>query len=117
MTTQKEIDEMLINLLKSISQICDKTTSGNVSHNIATIKCKCRDMLQFYKENPVCSWHSVADGDLPEVDKECLLSFQGAFYIGFMRANKSVFLEDEGNFFTDINDIEYWMEIPELPND
>lgn len=117
MTTQKEIDEMLINLLKSISQICDKTTSGNVSHNIATIKCKCRDMLQFCKNHHKTPWHSIADGDLPEVDKRCLLSFQGAFYIGFRYAFNNVFLEDEESFFTDINDIDYWMEIPKLPND
>ena len=40
MTTQKEIDEMFIGILENISEICDKTTTGNVSHNIATIKCK-----------------------------------------------------------------------------
>jgi hypothetical protein len=117
MTTQKEIDEMLINLLKSISQICDKTTSGNVSHNIATIKCKCRDMLQFCKNHPKNPWHFIADGDLPQVNKRCLFSFKDGFYIGFMRANKSIFFEDEISFFTDIYDIEYWMEIPKLPND
>lgn len=65
MTTQKEIDEMFIGILESISEICDKTTSGNISHNIATIKYKCRDMLQFYKENTASPWHSVADGDFP----------------------------------------------------
>lgn len=117
MTTQKEMDDIFISILKSIIKVCDLTTSGNVSHNIATIKCKCRDMLQFYKENPVSPWHSIAEEDLPEVDKRCLLSYQGNFYIGFMCANKSVFLEDEESFFTYINDIEYWMEIPELPND
>ena len=117
MTTQKEMDVILITVLESIIRVCDLTTSGNVSHNISTIKCKCRDMLRFYKENPVSPWHSIADGDLPQVDKRCLLSFQGAFYIGFMCANKSVFLEDEESFFTDIYDIEYWMEIPKLPTD
>jgi hypothetical protein len=66
MTTQKEIDEMFIGILENISEICDKTTSGNVSHNIATIKYKCRDMLQFYKVYPVSHWHSVKEGDLPE---------------------------------------------------
>ncbi len=65
MTTQKEIDKIFIDTLESVVQMCEKTTSGNVSHNIATIKCKCRDMLQFYKENPVNPWHSVADGDFP----------------------------------------------------
>ena len=49
----KEMDETFIATLESISQVCDKTTSGNVSHNIATIKCKCRDMLQFYNKYKV----------------------------------------------------------------
>ena len=62
MTTQKEIDEMFIGILENISEICDKTTSGNISHNIATIKCKCRDMLQFYKKYPATLWHSVKEG-------------------------------------------------------
>ena len=92
MTTQKEIDEMLINLLESISQICDKTTSGNVSHNIATIKCKCRDMLQFYKQYPVTHWHSVEE-DLPPFNKSCLFICNGTIYTGFVRGDKSLFLE------------------------
>lgn len=51
--SQKEMDETFIATLESISQVCDKTTSGNVSHNIATIKCKCREMLQFYNKYKV----------------------------------------------------------------
>ena len=49
----KEMDETFIATLESISQVCDRTTSGNVSHNIATIKCKCREMLQFYNKYKV----------------------------------------------------------------
>ena len=48
--SQKEMDETFIATLESISQVCDKTTTGNVAHNIATIKCKCRDMLAFYEK-------------------------------------------------------------------
>ena len=117
MTTQKEIDEMFINLLKSISQICDKTTSGNVSHNIATIKCKCRDMLQFYKENPVSSWYSIADGDLPQVNKQCLFSYEGNIYIGYRCITDDVFLEDVPSLSLTVNDFDYWMEIPKLPTE
>ena len=75
------------------------------------------DGAKWADEHPKSPWHSIADGDLPEVDKRCLLSFQGAFYIGFRYAFNNVFLEDEESFFTDINDIDYWMEIPKLPND
>lgn len=122
MTTQKEIDAMFTSLLKSISQICDKTTSGNVSHNIATIKCKCRDMLQFYKAPPISPWHSVADGDLPlkaknnnrvEFSVEVLVlldknrldfgrydyTYKG-WYVGLQRVYPT-----------------HWMEIPELPTE
>ena len=53
MTTQKEIDKIFIDTLESVVQMCEKTTSGNVSHNIATIKCKCRDMLQSKVSHPL----------------------------------------------------------------
>lgn len=46
----KEMYEIFISTLKSISQVCDITTSGNVSHNIISIKGKCRDMLAFYEK-------------------------------------------------------------------
>lgn len=46
----KEMYEIFIATLKSISQVCDITTPGNVSHNLPTIKCKCRDMLAFYEK-------------------------------------------------------------------
>lgn len=46
----KEMYEIFISTLKSISQVCDITTSGNVSHNIISIKSKCRDMLAFYEK-------------------------------------------------------------------
>jgi len=122
MTTQKEIDEMLINLLKSISQICDKTTSGNVSHNIATIKCKCRDMLQFCKNHSKSLWHSVKDGDLPQgakddaIDPPFLVKTSGGdiytAYYGLREEDKEMcFFDDCGLAL----DVEYWMEIPELP--
>lgn len=46
----KRMCELFIYTLNSILRVCDETTSGNVSHNIATIKCKCRDMLEYYEE-------------------------------------------------------------------
>ena len=49
----KEMNETFIATLESISKVCNSTTSGNVSHNIATIKYKCRDMLQFYNKYKV----------------------------------------------------------------
>ena len=121
MVYQKEIDEAFVATIESILQICEKTTSGNVSHNIATIKCKCRDMLQFYKNHPANSWHSVADGDFPlkaknnnsriefsvevlvRLDKNRLAS--GRYYYAY----KSWYVGLQRVYPT------HWIEMPELP--
>lgn len=50
----KEMYEIFIGTLNSILQVCDKTTTGNVYHDIATIKCKCKDMLAFYEKYKPC---------------------------------------------------------------
>ena len=42
----KEMYEIFISTLKSISQVCDITTSGNVSHNIISIKGKYKSELK-----------------------------------------------------------------------
>lgn len=119
--TQKEMDETFIATLESIIGVCDKTTSGNVSHNIATIKGKCRNMLQFYKEFPANSWHSVADGDLPKEPKgDCIIP---PFLVAFRSGDvyPAYYEEDAmGNLvFYDVTEsiinAEYWMEIPQLP--
>ncbi len=117
MTTQKEIEEMFIGLLENIFQICDKTTSGNVSHNIATIKCKCRDMLQFYKKYPANPWHSVKDGELPQAGKVCMFGYQGKLYKGGMYKDGALHFDDEFSPMLDINELDYWMEMPELPTE
>lgn len=126
MTTQDEIDEMFVNLLENIYQICNKTTFANVSHYIATVKCKCRDMLQFYRENPVSPWHSVADGDLPKGLKNddgympFIVKTKGgkqhlAYYASWLDEEYRAIRHD---FFDECDcllDVEYWMEIPKLP--
>ena len=126
MTTQKEIDEAFVATIESILQICEKITTGNVSHNIATIKGKCREMMQFYHEFPASPWHSVADGDLPKGIKnnsECMLfivktkggSQHLAYYTSWFDEEYRAIRHD---FFDECDcllDVEYWMEIPELP--
>lgn len=47
--TQKEMNDTFIAALEGIKGVCDKMTTGNVSHNVATIRCKCVDMLQFFE--------------------------------------------------------------------
>lgn len=48
--TQKEMNDTFIATLEGIKSVCEKMTSGNVSHNVATIRCKCSEMLQFFEE-------------------------------------------------------------------
>lgn len=115
-TTQKEMNETFIATIESIEGVCNRITSGNVSHHISTIKGKCRAMLQFYKEIPVTPWHSVADGDLPLSYVDCLFSYgEGLIRKGYMLDNQLVILEGETNPMPDIEDVEYWMEIPSIP--
>lgn len=118
MTTQKEIDGAFISTLESIIGICDKTTSSNVSHNIATIKGKCNAMLQFYKEFPVNSWHSVADGDLPKKPKgDCnhlpflVIARNNEIIPTFYKGGYSFI---DGEWDCEVN-VKYWMEIPAIP--
>lgn len=121
MSIQEEIDEMFFSLLGSISQICNKTTYTNLSRNIATIKDKCLDLLQFYKNHPANRWHSVKDGDLPQgakddvIDPPFLVKTAGGdiytAYYGLREEDKEMcFFDDCGLAI----EVDYWMEIPDL---
>lgn len=48
--TQKEMNDTFIAAFEGIKGVCDKITTGNVSHNVATIRCKCVEMLQFFED-------------------------------------------------------------------
>lgn len=48
--TQKEMNDTFIAAFEGIKGVCDKMTTGNVSHNVATIRCKCVEMLQFFED-------------------------------------------------------------------
>ena len=48
--TQKEMNDTFIAAFEGIKGVCDKITTGNVSHNVATIRCKCTEMLQFFED-------------------------------------------------------------------
>lgn len=115
MITQEKMNDIFITTLESIIQVCSLITSGNVAHYVPSIEGKCQSMLQFYKENHVSTWHSVVGGDLPQVNKDVLFSNQGYVHVGYMREDKSISSNDEHVPLLDINDIDYWMEIPELP--
>ena len=48
--TQKEMNDTFIAAFEGIKGVCEKITTGNVSHNVATIRCKCVEMLQFFED-------------------------------------------------------------------
>ena len=48
--TQEEMNDTFIAAFEGIKSVCEKMTSGNVSHNVAIIRCKCVQMLQFFEE-------------------------------------------------------------------
>lgn len=60
--TQEEMNTTFIATLEGIKSVCEKMTSGNVSHNVATIRCKCSEMLQFFEE-----WNKYIPSAVDEV--------------------------------------------------
>ena len=52
--TQKEMNDTFIAAFEGIKGVCDKITTGNVSHNVASIRCKCVEMLQFFEDWNKC---------------------------------------------------------------
>ena len=69
-----------------------------------------------YEGATASPWHSVADGDLPKLNVDCLFVYDEKLIDkGFMREDKSISLDSEFAPLIDINDVDYWMEIPKLP--
>lgn len=66
------------------------------------------------KANP---WYSVANGDIPRANKNCIFHYLGCMSKGFMRGDKSIFLDNDLTLSPNIREIDYWMEIPELPTE
>lgn len=118
MTTQKELNEMFVGILGDISQICERITTGNISHNISTIRCKCKDMLAFYNKYPINPWHSIAEEDLPKEEKLYLCGDNSDYIIGEWNAEKRRFTDPFSRFDNQrIDWVQYWMEIPILPSE
>ena len=68
-------------------------------------------------EHPKNHWHSVADGNIPKVDTDYLFAYDGVIDKGYMREDRSLSLDSEFAPLLDIDDVDYWMEIPELPTE
>ena len=61
------------------------------------------------------TWHKVADGEPPEYNKEYLVSDGESIYIGFRDDYDKLWKEGTPGFCEIIDNVKYWMEIPELP--
>lgn len=77
------------------------------------------DGAKWADEHPKSVWHSVKDGELPQEAKDCIFSYQGELYKGVMFNDKSLHFDDKFSPTLDINinEVDYWMEIPELPTE
>ena len=66
--------------------------------------------------HPVNSWHSIADGDLPEKKGNYLCSDGEEFIVAYYSRASGHFFNPLERYGGDYNDwIKYWMEIPQLP--
>jgi hypothetical protein len=65
------------------------------------------------------SWHKI-ENKLPPIDEDCLFIFfngrKNVVGIGYMREDKSVRLEGEFSPILDIEEFDYWCEIPPFEN-
>ena len=82
--------------------------------------------IGLYEGATASSWHSVADGDLPKGIKnnsECMpfiVKTKGgsqhlAYYAGWLDEEYRAIRYDFFDDYDCLLDVEYWMEIPELP--
>lgn len=67
--------------------------------------------------HPANHWHSVKAGELPQAGKVCMFGYQGKLYKGSMFEDGALHFEDEFSPMLDINEVDYWMTIPELPTE
>lgn len=90
---------------------------GCFNCNLGDVGCGFIDGAEWTDEHPANPWHSVKDGDLPPFNKVCLFNCNGTTYIGFIRGDESLYLENDLYLSLSINDINYWMEVPKLPTE
>nr|DAW78958.1 MAG TPA: hypothetical protein [Caudoviricetes sp.] len=108
MTREKEIKEASSEYIKNY---------GYFNVDLNDVESGFIDGAKWADGRPKSPWHSVADGDLPQVNKRCLFSYEGNIYIGYRCITKDVFLEDVPSLSLTVTDFDYWMEIPKLPTE
>lgn len=106
---------------KEINQAAKEYTDnyGYLNVDLDDVSCGFMDGAEWADEHPKSPWHSVKDGELPQEAKDCIFSYQGELYKGFMFDDKSLHFDDEFSPTLDINinEVDYWMEIPKLPTE
>ena len=75
------------------------------------------DGAEWADKHPANPWHSVKAGELPQAGKVCMFGYQGKLYKGFMYKDGALHFDDEFSPMLDINELDYWMEMPELPTE
>ena len=100
---------------EKIRQVAQKYIATDKHNGVGVRTQAFIDGAEWADRHPASLWHSVVGGDLPQVNKDVLFSNQGYVHVGYMREDKSISSNDEHVPLLDINDIDYWMEIPKLP--
>lgn len=108
-----------MNREEEIKQAASEYTEnyGCFNCDLGDVGCGFIDGAEWADEHPANPWHSVKDGDLPPFNKVCLFNCNGTTYIGFIRGDESLYLENDLYLSLSINDINYWMEVPKLPTE
>lgn len=108
-----------MNREKEIKQAAKEYTDdyGYFNVDLDDVACGFIDGAKWADSHSANRWHSVKEGDLPPFNKACLFNCNGTTYIGFVRGDESLYLENNLDLSLSINDINYWMEIPELPTE
>lgn len=106
---------------KEISNAALKYTNdyGYFNCNLGDVECGFEDGAKWADSHPINTWHSVADGDFPKESKGDLFNLtllicmpNGRMFPAYYDIKDNIFADE----FNEVIKIEYWMEIPKLPN-
>lgn len=119
-----------MNREREISNTASEYTEnyGCFNCDLDDVECGFIDGAELADEHPANPWHSIADGDFPKGiknDSECMsfiVKTKGgsqhlAYYTSWLDEEYRAIRHD---FFDECDcllDVDYWMEIPKLPND
>ena len=100
---------------EKIRQVAQKYIATDKHNGVGVRTQAFIDGAEWADKHPASPWHSVADGNIPKVDTDCLFAYEGVIDKGYMREDRSLSLDSEFAPLLDIDDVDYWMEIPKLP--